>query len=82
MNRRYPGQYVERLASPAPQTFPKTMIEKASSVRNPSARYASPAIWVPTDDQFKKYTYPIPKEQGGTRVHMIWSDTLPHYLLE
>ena len=26
-------------------------------------------------DQFKKYTYPIPKEEGGTEIHMIWTDT-------
>jgi anaerobic selenocysteine-containing dehydrogenase len=27
-----------------------------------------------TEDQFQKFTYPIPKEQGGTEVHMIWTD--------
>ena len=30
---------------------------------------------VPTADQFEKYTYPIPKEEGGTEIHMIWTDT-------
>ena len=27
------------------------------------------------EDQFIKYTYPIPKEEGGTEIHMIWTDT-------
>ncbi len=26
-------------------------------------------------DQYVKYTYPIPKEEGGTEVHMFWTDT-------
>jgi anaerobic selenocysteine-containing dehydrogenase len=29
---------------------------------------------IPVEDQFKKYTYPIPKKEGGTEVHMIWMD--------
>lgn len=28
----------------------------------------------PPEDQFKKYTYPIPKEEGGTEIHMMWCD--------
>ena len=28
-----------------------------------------------TEDQFVKYTYPIPKEEGGTEIHMMWTDT-------
>ena len=28
-----------------------------------------------TEDQFVKYTYPLPKEEGGSEFHMIWSDT-------
>ena len=27
------------------------------------------------EDQFKKYTYPIEKDKGGTRIRMMWSDT-------
>jgi trimethylamine-N-oxide reductase (cytochrome c) len=25
-------------------------------------------------DQFVKYTYPIPEEQGGSELHMLWSE--------
>jgi anaerobic selenocysteine-containing dehydrogenase len=28
-----------------------------------------------TDEQFTKYTYPIAKEKGGVRIHMMWTDT-------
>ena len=28
----------------------------------------------PVENQFIKYTYPLPKEEGGTEVHMIWTD--------
>jgi anaerobic selenocysteine-containing dehydrogenase len=60
---------------PPPQCIPKTLIQKAILGDEPISWYGSPAIWVPTEDQFKKYTYPIPKEEGGTEIHMIWSDT-------
>ena len=26
------------------------------------------------EDQFKKFPYPLPQEQGGTEVHLIWMD--------
>ena len=26
------------------------------------------------EDQFKRYEYPIPAEEGGTEIHMIWMD--------
>jgi anaerobic selenocysteine-containing dehydrogenase len=26
-------------------------------------------------DQFNEYTYPIPKEEGGSEIHMMWTDT-------
>jgi trimethylamine-N-oxide reductase (cytochrome c) len=29
---------------------------------------------MPVEDQFLKFSYPIPKEQGGTEIHMMWSD--------
>ncbi|MBN1189679.1 MAG: molybdopterin-dependent oxidoreductase [Dehalococcoidales bacterium] len=60
---------------PPAQCIPKTLIQKAILSDEPISWYGSPAIWVPTEDQFKKYTYPIPEEQGGSQIHMIWSDT-------
>jgi trimethylamine-N-oxide reductase (cytochrome c) len=29
---------------------------------------------MPVEDQFVKYSYPIPAEKGGTEIHMIWSE--------
>jgi hypothetical protein len=34
------------------------------------------------EDQFKRYQYPIPGEEGGTEIHMIWMDNPLHDLLE
>jgi len=60
---------------PPPQVLPKTLIEKAIFSEEPFTFYGSGAQICPTADQYKQYTYPIPKEEGGSRIHMIWSDT-------
>ncbi|MGI5940422.1 MAG: molybdopterin-dependent oxidoreductase [Thermoleophilia bacterium] len=60
---------------PPPQVLPKTLIEKAIFSEEPFTFYGSGAQICPTSDQFKQYTYPIPKEEGGSTIHMIWSDT-------
>lgn len=60
---------------PPPQVLPKTLIEKAILSDEPISWYGSSAQVCPTEDQFKKYTYPIPEDKGGTQIHMIWSDT-------
>ena len=56
------------------QMIPKTLIEEA-------IRKGRVDFWgtggheEPTTDQYKKYSYPIPKEDGGTEIHMMWTDT-------
>ncbi|MFC2026846.1 molybdopterin-dependent oxidoreductase [Chloroflexota bacterium] len=30
--------------------------------------------FTPVEDQFEKYTYPIPADEGGTEIHMWWMD--------
>jgi molybdopterin guanine dinucleotide-containing S/N-oxide reductase-like protein len=56
------------------QQIPKTFIQEA--ILNPPINYwGSGAIGAPVEDQFVKYKYPIPKEEGGTEIHMIWTDT-------
>lgn len=56
------------------QLLPKTLIEEA--IRNGKVEFwGNGSHEVPVSDQFKKYTYPIPKEEGGTEFHMIWTDT-------
>ena len=56
------------------QRIPKTLIQEAI-LNPPLTSWGTGAINAPVEDQFKKYTYPIPKEEGGTEIHMIWTDT-------
>jgi trimethylamine-N-oxide reductase (cytochrome c) len=56
------------------QAIPKTLIQEA--ILNPPITYwGSGAIFAPAEDQYKKYSYPLPEEEGGTEIHMIWTDT-------
>ncbi len=56
------------------QRIPKTLIQEA--ILNPPVSYwGTGSIRAAVEDQFRKYTYPIPKEQGGTEIHMIWTDS-------
>jgi trimethylamine-N-oxide reductase (cytochrome c) len=58
----------------AKQFIPKTLIQEA--ILNPPVTFSGcGAIAAEVEDQFVKYTYPIPKEEGGTEIHMIWTDT-------
>ncbi len=55
------------------QCIPKTLVHEA--ILNPPINtWGCGGILMPTEDQFVKYTYPIPKEEGGTEIHMLWSD--------
>ena len=56
------------------QLIPKTLIEKA--INNPPVHFwGTGGHEVPTEDQFVRYTYPIPEEEGGTEIRMLWTDT-------
>ena len=56
------------------QLIPKTLIQEA--IMNPPVSFwGSSGIMAPVEDQFIKYTYPIPAEQGGSEIHMVWTDT-------
>jgi trimethylamine-N-oxide reductase (cytochrome c) len=56
------------------QGIPKTLIQEAI-FNPPISHWGTGAILAPVEDQFVKYTYPIPKEEGGTEIHMMWTDT-------
>jgi molybdopterin guanine dinucleotide-containing S/N-oxide reductase-like protein len=56
------------------QIIPKTLIQEAV-LNPPVSHWGTGGLTAPVEDQFKKYTYPIPKEEGGTEIHMIWTDT-------
>ena len=66
----YPGVF-----PPPKQFLPKTLIHTAILSDKPISWYGTTAIWCPAEDQFEKYTYPIPEKEGGSEIHMIWSDT-------
>jgi len=59
---------------PADQQLPRTLIHRA--IQNGHAEWwGSPQIIFATrDDQFEKYVYPIPEDEGGAEVHMLWSE--------
>jgi molybdopterin guanine dinucleotide-containing S/N-oxide reductase-like protein len=58
----------------AKQIIPKTMIQEA--ILNPPISFmGTGALSATINDQFIKYIYPLPKEEGGTEIHMIWTDT-------
>ena len=56
------------------QIIPKTLIQEAI-LNPPVTSWGSTQFLAPVEDQFVKYTYPIPKEEGGSEIHMIWTDT-------
>jgi molybdopterin guanine dinucleotide-containing S/N-oxide reductase-like protein len=62
-----------RSFSPMPQQIPRTMVHHAI-LNPPITFYGSTAIMASVEDQFIKYTYPIPEEEGGTEIHLLWSE--------
>jgi molybdopterin guanine dinucleotide-containing S/N-oxide reductase-like protein len=56
------------------QGIPKTYLQDA--ILNPPVTFwGTGGLSEPPENQFVKYAYPIPKEAGGTEIHMIWTDT-------
>jgi trimethylamine-N-oxide reductase (cytochrome c) len=58
----------------AKQIIPKTLIQDAI-LDPPISFYGTGAIRSTVKDQFAKFTYPIAKEEGGSEIHMIWTDS-------
>ncbi len=59
---------------PPKQIIPRDLIHEAI-LNPPVSWYGSAAQLAPAEDQMVKYTYPIPKKEGGTEIHMIWTDS-------
>ena len=55
------------------QLIPKTQFHQAI-LEGHCESWGNTSLYAHIEDQFKKYTYPIPKEEGGSEVHMIWMD--------
>ncbi len=61
----------------SPQMLPRTMIHHAileHDMENTISWYSTTAFTAPLEDQFVKYTYPIPADEGGCEIHMMWSE--------
>jgi molybdopterin guanine dinucleotide-containing S/N-oxide reductase-like protein len=56
------------------QMIPKSLVPNAI-LNPPLSWYSSPIMVEPREDQFVKYTYPISPHEGGSEIHMIWSDS-------
>jgi molybdopterin guanine dinucleotide-containing S/N-oxide reductase-like protein len=56
------------------QIIPKTRIQDAI-LNPPISFWGNGSITAPVEDQFRKYTYPIAKEEGGAEIHMVWTDS-------
>lgn len=58
---------------------PKQYIRKVEihdAILNPPLSWhGTGSPWMMASDQSRPFSYPIPKEEGGTEVHMIWTDT-------
>lgn len=73
----------ERLAIPVmgsvaawqKQVLPKTLIQYAIESDEPLVFHGAGAQEGLVQDQFERYTYPIPEEEGGCEIHMMWTDT-------
>jgi anaerobic selenocysteine-containing dehydrogenase len=59
------------------QQFTKTRWQEAICEGH-TEYMGSTVMSAPPEDQFVKYTYPIPEEEGGTRVRLIWQDHACH----
>jgi len=59
------------------QLIPKTLIEEAirKGTEGTLEFWGTGGHEEEPEDQYKKYTYPIPQEEGGTPIRMIWTDT-------
>jgi molybdopterin guanine dinucleotide-containing S/N-oxide reductase-like protein len=55
------------------QFIPKTMLSQAI-LDPPLSWWGSAQQFSEIDEQFQHYEYPIPAEDGGTEIHMIWMD--------
>jgi len=63
-----------RMFYPTVQSIPRTAV--AHAIKEGSVKWwGSPCIvYVATDEQFKEFNYPAPSDQGGTDIHVLWSE--------
>lgn len=73
-----PARGLEENEAPQDYLRPRQFIQKIrihDAILNPPISwYGVGSPWWAASDQNRKFTFPIPKEQGGTDIHMMWSD--------
>ena len=57
------------------QILIKTLVPTGILSDKPISWYCAGSCRATTENQFVKYTYPIPEAQGGSEIHMVWSDS-------
>ena len=74
-----PARGLEESEIPQDYMRPRQFIRKVEiheAILNPPISWhgvGSP--WMMASDQSRPFTYPIPKAEGGTDIHMIWTDS-------
>jgi trimethylamine-N-oxide reductase (cytochrome c) len=69
-----PGWRSNLFSSLTPQIVPKPLF--AESILDRSwETWGSSLLGAAVDDQFIKYVYPLPEDEGGAEIHMVWTDT-------
>ncbi len=56
-----------------PQIIPRTLTPN-SILNGSSYTWGTTSIGASVTDQYIKYTYPISEEEGGSRIHFMWSE--------
>jgi len=59
------------------QHIAKNMVHVAilnGTMENPVSWMGTTLLMAPVEDQFQRYYYPIPAEEGGSEIHMWWTD--------
>jgi len=59
------------------QHIAKNLIHEAilkGTVENPFSWMGTTLLRAPVEDQFQRYYYPIPASEGGSLIHMVWTD--------
>ena len=59
---------------PAPQQIPRTQTHWAINEGHAETWGSTQIILEPVEDQFVKYEFPAPTEQGGCEIRMVWSE--------
>jgi trimethylamine-N-oxide reductase (cytochrome c) len=60
------------------QHISRCMIHRAileGTFENPISWMGTSLLAAPVEDQFQRYYYPIPESEGGSLIHMIWTDS-------